>query len=188
MIYISAGHHNKDTGATRTYKGKLYKEADITKVYRDRTVKFIEQLSNLRVITDYDTETLGQYLRRIKTGNGSVVLEYHVNAGPLNKPGANGAECLIEQESDRLDIAFASELMTNFKVSGMPLRKNSVIKENQSHRGRLGLMREEGVIALVEIGFITNDQDLELMLDDCFIDKVCALNAKTIIKFENLIP
>lgn len=187
-IYLSAGHHLRDAGATRTYKGKTYKESDITRIYRDKTLEYIKEYRpDARVITDNDNETLSQYLRRIKPGNASVVIEYHVNAGPLNKPGANGAEGIVEQEADRLDFAFANELMTNFKVAGMPLRKRSVIREDQTYRGRLGLMREEGIICLVEIGFITNDNDLELMMDDCFIDKVCALNAKTILKFEDMI-
>lgn len=187
-IYLSAGHHNKDAGATRTYKGKAYKEAEITKVYRDRTLKYLKEYRpDARIITDKDDETLSQYLNRIKPGKASVVIEYHVNAGPLNKKGANGAEAVIERNADRMDKAFAEELMNNFKVAGMSLRSNSVIPEDKTHRGRLGLMREEGIICLIEIGFITNDKDLELMTDNCFIDKVCALNAKTILKFEDLI-
>ena len=188
MIYLSAGHHLRDSGASRTYQGKLYKESEITMLYRDKTLEYIKEYRpNAGVITDRDNETLSQYLNRIKPGFASVVIEYHVNAGPLNKPGANGAEALIQRDADKNDFAFANELMLDFKVAGMPLRRTPVIKENQSARGSLALMRKPGIVCLVEIGFITNDNDLKLMTNKSFIDKVCALNAKTILKFEDMI-
>ena len=187
-IYLSAGHHNRDAGATRKFKGKTYREADIVKKYRDRTLHYIKELRpNATVRIDNDNETLSQYLARIKPGSASVVVEYHINAGPVNKPGANGAEVVVQQHADKNDMAFAKELADNFKLAGMPLRERPVLREDQTYRGRLGLMREQGIVALIEIGFITNDKDLELMVDDCFIDKVCALNAKTILKYDDLI-
>ena len=157
MIFISAGHNpkgiRKDPGAV----ANGLHEADLAVEFRDLIGEELKILG-VKFITDYDEETLGEYLKRIQTGNGSVVAEYHFDAA--ESATATGTTVLVEEESDRLDKAFAKELVDSVaKCYGI---KNRGIKsEADSHRGRLGLMREEGIIALVELGFLTNIIDLQ---------------------------
>jgi hypothetical protein len=57
---------------------------------------------------------------------------------------ATGTTSLIGHDADRLDKAFGKELVyTTSSVLGI---KTVVISERDSHRGSLGLMREQGIV------------------------------------------
>ena len=158
MIFLSAGHNSKsksvkqDPGAINKFG---VKEGDLTIEFRDLVAKELELL-NLPFKTDLQEETLQMYLDRIKTGTGSVVIEYHFDAGP---EVAQGSTSLIEEDSDVNDMKFAREILdSTCQILGT--RSRGVKPESWTRHGRLALMREEGIICLFEIGFITNEQDL----------------------------
>lgn len=159
MVYLSAGHHTQaktirqDPGAVNKHG---VKEGDLTIELRNLIARELDLLG-IKYITDSDNESLGQYLKRIGTGTGSVVLELHFDSAL--SPTATGCTGLIEGEADRLDRAFAKEL-TDANASILGIRNRGVISETESHRGSLGLMREDGIICLQEICFISNDDDL----------------------------
>ena len=79
MIFPSAGHNpnglKPDPGAI----GNGYREADLAVEFRNLVVSVLKA-KKIAVITDKDDERLGDYLKRINTGNGSVVLEFHFDA------------------------------------------------------------------------------------------------------------
>lgn len=160
MIFLSAGHHLKDPGAIGV--GGV-KEADLTMELRNLIMVELSK-KGVKAITDDDRETLGQYLSRIKPGTGSVVCEIHFNAGP---PTATGVEVVIPSRGgDAQERAKEAEYGAKIaaaisKHTGLKLRgTKGVITEAQSHRGSLGLMREEGINLLVEVCFITSQLDL----------------------------
>ena len=179
--FISAGHNlygiKPDPGAV----GNGYKEASLTIEFRDLVIKECLKLG-MKVVQDKDDERLGSYLERIKTGSGSVVVEYHFDAS--DKPSATGTTGLIEAEADRLDKAFAKEL-TDSTASILGIKNRGVITEAQSHRGSLGLMREEGIIALIEICFISNINDIKAY--QLNKNKLAIEHAKIIKKYEDLL-
>jgi len=156
MIFISAGHNpkgiKKDSGAV----GNGYTEANLAVEFRNLV---IAQLKNKKApyVSDNDDERLSEYLERIKTGNASVVLEFHFDAS--DKPTATGTTALVGTDADRLDNAFAKELV-NATAFRLGIKNRGVINEAQSHRGRLGLMRENGIVCLLELCFISNIYDL----------------------------
>lgn len=156
MIFISAGHNpngiKKDPGAV----GNGFHEADLAVEFRNLVVAILRG-KKIEVATDKDDERLGTYLERIKTGRGSVVLEFHFDAAA--SPTATGSTVLIGNDADRLDKAFAKELVeANASILG--IKNRGVKTEADSHRGSLGLMREQGTVALLEICFISNKDDL----------------------------
>lgn len=160
MIFISAGHNPQvsirtgkiDPGAVGCGK----KEADLTVIQRNMTSA---ELTALQVphITDKDNESLGEYLDRIKTGSGSVVLEFHFDAAATV---ASGCTAIVGIDADRLDRSFAREIVDITSII-LGIKNRGIITEAQSHRGSLGLMREQGIVALLEIGFITNCDDIK---------------------------
>ena len=172
MIFISAGHN---TGGLKPDPGAVangYTEAKLAIEIRDLVVKELRKDNSLKIVTDNDDERLGEYLSRIKTGNGSVVLEFHFDAA---SPAATGTTILVEAEADRLDKAFAKEIVD----------KTAEILKIKNRVGKLGLMREEGIIALLEVGFITNVSDIKAFKEN---KEVLAVElAKIIKKYENLI-
>lgn len=155
--YISAGHNTKGPKTDPGAVGNGYKEADLTIEIRDLVVK--ECLSKgIKVITDKDDETLAQYLGRIKPGNGSVVLEFHFDAS--SSPSATGSTAIISGTPSQNSRNFAKELVDTTSNT-LCIKNRGVITEADSHRGRLGLMRKEGIVALLEIAFISNKSDVE---------------------------
>jgi len=154
--FISAGHNSKGIKVDPGAVANGFTEADLALGFKTLVIKELLK-RNVKVITDKDDERLGTYLDRIKTGSGSVVLEFHFDAATSSS--ATGTTALIGNDADRLDKAFAKELVeTTAEV--LAIKNRGVLSEKQSHRGSLGLMREQGIVALLEICFITNDKDL----------------------------
>lgn len=156
MIFVSAGHApysvKRDFGA----EGCNYKEALLTIEMRNLVTANLDSL-NHKYIKDLDTETLSEYLTRIQTGNGSVVCEFHFDA---YNGVASGATALVGDDADRLDKAFAKELV-DITASILNIPNRGVKSEAESHRGRLGLMREQGIVSLLEICFVDNCGDMQ---------------------------
>ena len=180
MIFNSAGHNPKgikiDPGASAFGRN----EADLTVMQRDAVNKVLAQ-RNIKYISDKDDETLADYLKRIQTGDGSVVLEYHFDA--FNGV-ASGTTALVGNDADRLDRAFAKELVdVTATILGIPNR--GVKSEAESHRSRLGLMREQGIVSLIEICFIDNQSDMSKWLVN--YEKLAIAYADILVKYENLI-
>lgn len=177
MLFISAGHHLKDSGAI----GSGTQENLETIKFRDLVVAILRG-RGLKVVTDDDHETLGEYLARIKTGDGSVVCEYHFDAA---NGQAFGSTAIVGIDADKNDNAMAKELVdiTAFKIG---TKNRGVINEGESHRGRLGLMRETGIVALIELCFIDNPTDFakyELVKQELAVH-----HADILEKYEKLIP
>ena len=95
--FVSAGHN---IGGLRVDPGAVangLREADLTADFRNLVAKEALKLG-VRVITDKDNETLAQYLLRIQTGSGSVIIEYHFDAA---SSGATRATGFVERDADR---------------------------------------------------------------------------------------
>lgn len=176
-VFASAGHHNHDSGAI----GSGTQENIETIKLRDAVVSICKSIG-IKVITDNDSETLGQYLDRIKTGDGSVVVEFHFDASGTGK--ATGATSIVGSDADRLDKAFAKELV-DVTSSTIGIKNRGVISEADSHRGRLGLMREQGIVALLEVCFIDNQNDINLYREN--FSYLALQIAKVIDKYEKMV-
>lgn len=184
MKFISAGHcnypgKNYDPGAIG-YGGR--KEADMTVKIRDKTLAYLEQKGYNDFKSDLNDESLSLYLKRIQPGNASVVCEFHLDAA--TSPNATGCTVLIGEDANKLDKDAATEIaITTSQILG--IKNRGVISERDSHRGRLGLMREDGIVFLVEVCFITNKNDLESL--DKHIEELCSKYADLIIKYDDLV-
>ena len=154
--FLSAGHN---PGGVRPDPGAINKEGirecDLTIEFRDLVVAELKT-KDLKLITDNDDERLGEYLKRIQTGSGSVVLEFHFDA--FNGK-ASGTTALIGNDADRMDKAFAKEIVDRTSII-LKIPNRGVKTEAVSHHGKLGLMREQGTVALLELCFIDNPADL----------------------------
>ena len=143
MIFISAGHN---TGGLKPDPGAVangYTEAKLAIEIRDLVVKELRKDNNLKIVTDNDDERLGEYLSRIKTGNGSVVLEFHFDAA---SPAATGTTILIEAEADRLDKAFAKEIVDK---TAEVLKIKNIINDTLKSRGKWSMKRLTAFVVMV---------------------------------------
>jgi len=182
MIFISAGHHSKhptspDPGAI----GNGYKEGDLTIEFRDLVSNELTMLG-VQHKKDIDTETLQQYVNRIQTGNGSVVCEFHFDAGTSS---ATGTTSLVEIDADRLDIACAKEMATvTSQILG--IKNRGVKSEADTRHKRLALMKENGIVVLHELCFITNADDVAKY--QAKKKDLAKAIAQILVKYENIIP
>lgn len=177
MIFVSAGHHNTDSGAI----GNGYREADLTKKIRDKVIQYLVQ-KNAPYIADKDTETLSQYLNRIQTGSGSVVLEFHLDAGGAT---ATGTTAIVSKTPSQDSKNFAKELADKTACI-LGIKNRGVITETQSARGSLAIMRESGIVCLLEVCFISNQNDLNQLLTKEKFDALCLAYAEILIKYDAL--
>lgn len=185
--FISGGHHLRDSGAV-SKDGKIT-EFKFCSAYRDKQViELKRQRPDIKIVVDKDYETLGQYLTRITTGNGSVGVEWHLNSSEEipGKPLATGLEVLIADNHTKESFEMATELADKLsKVYG--LRNRGVKTEKQSARGKLAFVRIPGTIALVELGFINNPHDMEKLQDPQLQKIAFEETAKILAKFEDKI-
>jgi len=177
MIYLFAGHHDKDSGAV----GSGYKEADLNKKIRAAVAKELDKL-DCGYILDKDAETLNQLLARVKPGSGSVLKDIHWNASDNAK--ATGVEVFVADNANKDSIAFATELLTaTVKLTGLASR--GVKTEKQSARKQLAVLRTKaGIAALIEVGFISNPKDVKAVLD--VLPQLAKEYARILKKYEDL--
>lgn len=153
MIYLSAGHYNQDPGAV----ANGYKEADLTKDLRGLIIANLIAMK-AKYITDEDSESLGQYIRRIKPGTGSVLCELHFNASANAK--ATGAECLYGRNAGAYSKELAKEISDTI-ADDLSIANRGAKSEAHSARGRLGILHTKaGIAVLPEICFISNKTDM----------------------------
>ena len=181
MIFISAGHNPKGIKPDPGAVANGYKEADLAIDFRNLVCQCLTA-RGVKFITDKDDERLGEYLKRIQTGNGSVVVEYHFDAAASKD--ATGTTGLVGVDADRLDKGFATEL-TNATAECFGIKNRGVKSEAESHRGSLGLMREQGIVALIELGFISNVNDMKAY--NFYKIKLAKIHAEIIERYEKLI-
>lgn len=190
MIFSSAGHcnarghKNEDSGAVGV-NGRW--EADEAVKFRNRVNQYI-RANGYTVKQDSDTESLREYLQRIQPGPASVVVEYHFDYADY--PTATGCSALVADGAHVMNRLFAKELAeTVHNILGIKLRDggdgDGILFESDSHRGRLGLMREAGTVALLEICFISNPNDMAQY--DAHFEELAEAIAKVIIKYEDKI-
>jgi len=152
MLYISAGHHNKDSGAVSNGR----QENKETIWIRDNVCKNLDKLG-IHYIKDNDNETLKQYLDRIKTDERTLAIEFHFDAS--SDPKARGTTAVVRKNATTKEKSIARQL--GYSVCNAILTKNrGVISEEQTARGSLGIMRESGIVVLIEICFISSKLDM----------------------------
>lgn len=159
-VFTSAGHSNKpgrDRGAT----GNGYIEGELTVEFRELLNKELK-FHNITPISDGNDTIFKDSVVFFKniTNPNSIVIDIHFNAAT---PKATGVEVLIPLKhtqferdlAERIAACIGSEL-------GIPLRGRKGVKtEAESHHGSLGWMRLTGENILIEMCFITNENDMK---------------------------
>ena len=165
-VYIDQGHNPRDfnTGA----EGNGYFEQDITYEvgrllfeYLDSNPEFTPRLSRPTTDTVLGTSNASSVIARVNQANAwdaDIFVSIHTNASV--NPSANGAEALIYSVSSTEAYNLAEDIITNLtEVTG--LRNRGIIE-----RPGLYVLRRTAMPAvLVELGFITNPEDAELMVN-----------------------
>lgn len=163
-IYVDQGHNPRgfNTGA----EGNGFFEQDITYEIGIRLAELLSANPNFEVRLSRPTEdtVLGtsnstSLVTRVNEANGwgaDVFLSLHTNAAA--NPNASGSEALIYSRASRTALGLAEDILEQLNlVTG--LRNRGVIERP----GLYVLKRTQMPAVLVEMGFISNRYDAELM-------------------------
>ena len=163
-IYIDQGHNPRDynTGA----EGNGFYEQDITYTVGillaellSRNPEFEVRLSRPTpetILGTTNSTSLSERVREANNWGADVFLSLHTNAAP--SPSASGSEALIYSKSSAVALGLAQDILQKMtEVTG--LRNRGVLE-----RPGLYVLRKTTMPAvLVEMGFISNRYDAELM-------------------------
>lgn len=165
-IYIDQGHNPRDfnTGA----EGNGYFEQDITydiglRLYAllSANPNFEVRLSRPTADTVLGTSNSSSLSSRVRAANSwgaDVFISLHTNAAA--NPNATGSEALIYSTASRVAYDLAEDILDALARS-TGLRNRGIIE-----RPGLYVLKETNMPAvLVEMGFITNATDAELMVN-----------------------
>lgn len=149
MIYIFAGHHDKDPGAVANGQ----KEADLTKELRQLIIRPFED-----VTIDDDADTLSTLLKKIgKLHRTDYVMDIHFNS--VTNPKATGTEVFITDNDNSVEREWAQQVVdTTANILG--INNRGIKTESQAKRGRLGILHTGATTILWEVCFMSNPDDL----------------------------
>ncbi|MCK6611544.1 MAG: N-acetylmuramoyl-L-alanine amidase [Bacteroidia bacterium] len=155
MIYLIAGHNPKGPNPDPGAVANGYKEADLTVELRDMIARQLNLL-NYPIWIDDDTKRLPEVLKEIDSSETCIVCDLHFNSGP---PKASGVEVFVPTRSTHKERVLASAICS--RISGITmLPSRGVRSEDQSARGRIGILHEPGTNLLIEVCFISNKDDM----------------------------
>ena len=153
-VFVFAGHGGSDAGASY----KQYVERDLTIEFRDLVIRELLKYG-ITAKTDSNSNALVQTLDWLKGKFSSkdILVDIHWNAGI---PSASGSEIFIPDSASPFERHFSNSLLRVFTEFGFKPR--GVKPEALSNRRKLGFMRPNAENILIEVCFITNDNDMKL--------------------------
>jgi N-acetylmuramoyl-L-alanine amidase len=172
QIIITAGHsiiHNKGTGAIGIIDEAIEAEKIAQGIYN-----WLKKYSPYEVFRDMPTWSLRTVAKNIRTilSSNDILVDIHFNA--FHKESARGTEVFIPKKYSDTNLNFGIAMVnTVSEVLGTPKRKGKlafpgVKTEDESQHPILALLGGLGVgtSILVEIGFVTNPQDVAAYQDN----------------------
>ena len=176
MIFLTAGHNDKDPGAVANGR----KEAEETKILRNGIAKVLNE-KGVGVWKDLDEWDLNRTISEIKklSKPNDIICDIHFNAG---SSAASGCEVFVSDNADIVERNIANDLVNNIS-SLLMIRKRGVKTESQSQHRKLGMMRPVGRNVLIEVCFITSKFDMGQY--DSYFGFLCEKIADVLIKYNS---
>ncbi len=162
MLFVSAGHSSKpgrDNGAPGV---DGISEGVRAEEFRNLFVTECKKLG-MTVNVDGNDTILSQTINIFKkyTNKDSILIEFHFNAS--SNPKATGFEVLVPRSTETTDLEKQiASAFCEISSTVLGIKNRGVITEDKSARGSLGWMRLAGHNILVELCFISNEQDVKL--------------------------
>jgi len=160
-LFLDAGHSPIQAGAHATVNSQTYKEEVLTVDLRDRILRELSKINEgqFKVVHDKDADTLVKTIAYAKSQLkvGDWLCSIHFNASSNSK--AKGVEAFVAKDATTESKAFAEEAVA-LLASEMQLVSRGVKGEDQGAHSRLGILHCTTHSVLLEICFISNEQDM----------------------------
>jgi len=173
MIFLTAGHNNKDSGAvigSRIEAKEAIKIRNrVTEILRKNSVDVWNENDNWNLQTTINEITkISQY--------SDIICDIHFNAAAAT---ATGCEVFVPNEAIKSELLLANDLCLAISTT-LKIRNRGVKRESDSQHKRLGMMRPNGINVLIEVAFISNPNDMKSY--DTNFEKMCNEIASKLIK------
>lgn len=169
MIFLTAGHNRKDSGAV----GSGYVESKETIRVRNRVTELLQE-KGAEVWNDNDDWTLQKVISEITklSKPSDIICDIHFDSAP----NATGSGAFVPDDAVKSELLLATDLCKVSEILG--IRNRGVKREKDSQHKRLGMMRPSGINVLFETAFISNANDMKSYKDN--FEKVCQFFCDTI--------
>lgn len=156
MIFLLAGHHEKDPGAV----SDDLKENELNRELQQLVLKRLQQLSpKTEVYIDPFDLTLSQVINQVKSKATADDLLLSLHFDSATNASASGSTALVANDARSKSIDFATDLV-HLVSSVLDIPNRGVKTEKESNRGRLGILHTAASSVLLEVGFIINHNDM----------------------------
>lgn len=170
FVYLDPGHGGFDGGATSTDKQTIEKNINlVTCIYLK---KYLERTGIKVKLTREKDEALAKNKKddihkRVKLINNSscdIYISIHANAYPENS--VKGAQTFYNEKNDQ-NCKLATNIMTKLQILD-PTNKRVAKKISEKYL----LDKTNKIGCLVELGFLTNQSELENLRNDQYLEKI----------------
>lgn len=153
-ICLVAGHGAGDPGAV----ANGFQEHEVAKEVLTRTLDILSGYQ-VDVVSILDNYNLSNKIKFINGQNFDVSIEFHLDAATPSATGMTTFFYTGSTESQKMGTQ-----LHNSVQKGTGLKSRGVIGDKSSRHGRLAFVRDtKGFAFLVELGFITNPSDLQVI-------------------------
>lgn len=154
MIYLTAGHTGKGTGATSSYLD----EGIETIILRNLIALNLTRLGCLDYTTDDDTDNLNTVISKLKqkVKKDDILIDIHFNSATET---ANGTEIFIPTDYSPEEKSLAETILKTV-CDTLGTKSRGVKVEGQSQHSRLAILHLPCHTLLLEICFLTNKEDV----------------------------
>lgn len=173
IIVLDAGHGGTDPGAIRTYNGKTINEKDINFAIVQRALKYFNSVdSDIKVyLSRYNDTKVDLYERAAFSDvvGADLFISLHMNAN--YDTSIDGTEIYYtDSNNDISDMGINSKGLASLFLNSLP---EMVGTDTRSIRAQNYVVTRENTVPaiLIELGFMSNNGDLSLMVDSTFQEK-----------------
>lgn len=177
-IVIDAGHGGRDPGAVSNGVQEKKLNIDVAK----RTERLLKQAGYSVIMTRDDDYALNIYNRPklANEENAHVFLSIHFNSSPNS--GANGIETLYAPR-DLTSVKYDAQYPLTEKIHKELIKETGMFNRGIKQRADLIVLKHTEMPAvLVELGFLSNSDDLKIVQTDAYKEACAKAMTNGIIK------
>lgn len=182
IVVIDAGHGGSDGGAGRDFNGTYIKEKDINLAVAQKTAEILRS-NGAKVEMTRTGDTYPELTERSAFANSldaAVFVSIHSNSAE-SVPAANGVEVYYATENNSDEYGVKSQELAD-KILNAILAYTGANNRKVKTERHVVTRTSDMPAALVEIGFITNDEELVKLLNSDYQYKLASGIAEGILK------
>lgn len=182
LIVLDAGHGGSDPGADGTYNGKTVYEKDLTLSITKKVASILQSKGySVQLTRSGDTyPTLSERSALANSMHAAAFISIHINSVD-GAPTASGTEVYYSTQNNGSSYGASSEQLATNILNGMMKRIDSRNRGVKT-ANHLVTRTSEMPASLVEVGFISNNEEVGKMLTDDYQNKVAEGIAEGIAK------